>query len=279
MALKSTQTNKYETACFIQEAARINEDYKGYKLKKSVCGQPFVEFRTTLWSFGHDNRMGRRYDPVNCRRVIETDERIQRLKMQHKWRGELNHPNPEIRGQQFSDIRMTIPEQRKSSHIIFDDEFVGDLYKANIRTLAGTQDGISATCEIVDNNAIPSFSVRLLGNMVPNASHNQPNMRVNKVITFDMVDYPSHQEADADIPVTPTMESANIVYLKDFAKYCAENDENTQVVMESFELSMDELMGIQEGTLKFEQKDGSKIWLPLKGDIRKEALNFLRGGF
>lgn len=277
--LKSTQTNKYETACFIQEAAHdYGDKNKGYTLKKSVSGHPFVEFYTTLWSFGHDNRMGRRYDETNCRRVIETDERIQRLKAQHKWRGELNHPNPEIRGQQFSDIRMTIPEQRKSSHIIFDDQFVSNLYKAKIRTLAGTEDGRSATCEIVDNNAIPSFSVRLLGNMIPNAPKCQPNMRVNKVITFDMVDFPSHQEADADIPIT-TMESANVMYLKDLAKYCAEQDENTQVVMESFQLSMDELMGIKDGTLKFEQKDGSKIWLPLKGDIRKEAINFLRGGF
>ena len=97
MPLKSTQTNPYETACFIQEAPISSElSPKGYKVKKSSTGLPFCVFDATLQTFNCYNRMGRRYDAQNLVSVIESDERIQTLKKQNKWRGELNHPNPDI---------------------------------------------------------------------------------------------------------------------------------------------------------------------------------------
>ena len=66
--LKSTQTNKYETACFVQEAP-INSglERKGLTIKTSCEGLPYCIFRSPLWSFGHYNRMHRRYDKENAR--------------------------------------------------------------------------------------------------------------------------------------------------------------------------------------------------------------------
>ena len=125
--------------------------------------------------------------------------------------------------------------------------------------------------------------------MIPNAPVNQPNMRVSKVITFDMVDFPSHAGAQADITPSVHMESAviidpksveKIIFLKELAKYCAEKDENMRVVCESFEFSTDEIMGINDGNIVIEQADTSKIHIPLRGDIRKEALSIImEGGF
>jgi hypothetical protein len=280
--LKSTQTNKYETACFVQEAPIDSElSPRGYKLKRSIEGKPFIIFEATLQTYDCYNRMQRRYDANNVVSVINNDERIQRLKQQNKWRGELNHPNPAIKGQQYSDIRMTIPDPLNTSHFINNDRLEGNRLRATITTHARTEAGLAATSEVVDHGAVPSFSVRLLGNMIPNAPRNAPNIRVSKVITFDMVDFPSHYDADADI--TPVVvESAminpqaigQIVFLKELAKYCAEQDEALKVVCESFQFSPEEIMGIHKGDIIIEQ-NAAKIAIPLKGDIRKEALSII----
>lgn len=280
--LKSTQTNKYETACFVQEAPIDSElSPRGYKLKKSIEGKPFIIFEATLQTYDCYNRMQRRYDANNVVSVINNDERIQRLKQQNKWRGELNHPNPAIKGQQYSDIRMTIPDPLNTSHFINNDRLEGNRLRATITTHARTEAGLAATSEVVDHGAVPSFSVRLLGNMIPNAPRNAPNIRVSKVITFDMVDFPSHYEADADI--TPVVvESAiidpqamgQIIFLKELAKYCVEKDDALKVVCESFQFSPEEIMGIHKGDIIIEQ-NAAKIAIPLKGDIRKEALSII----
>lgn len=274
--LKSTQTNKYETACFVQEAP-INSglERKGLTIKTSCEGLPYCVFKSPLWSFGHYNRMHRRYDKENAKSVIQNDERYQQLLKMRKLRGELNHPNPDIKGQQYSDIRMTIPEPMRTSHFISDDEFVGDLYKATITTHPRTECGRAVASEIIDIGAQPSFSVRLMGTMIPNAPLNAPNMRVSKVITFDMVDFPSHQEANADID---PVQEGTVIFLKELAKYCCEQDENMAVVCESFEISPNEIMTIsKDASIICEQADTSKIIIPLKSDIRREALSILRG--
>ena len=160
---KSTQSasSKYNTACFIQEAPQSSEMDKkhGYEVKKSSTGQPFCIFEATLQTFNCYNRMGRRYDAHNVSSVIDNDERIQTLLKQNKWRGELNHPNPDIKGQQYSDIRMTIPEPLNSSHFISHPRLEGDKYKGRITTHPGTKAGICASSEVIDLGIVPSFSV------------------------------------------------------------------------------------------------------------------------
>lgn len=277
MALKSNQTNKYETACFVQEAPVSSElATNGYKVKRSAEGLPYCVFDSTLMTFNVYNRMRRRYDANNVNTVIATDERINDLLRRRQWRGEWNHPNPEIKGQQYSDIRMTIPEPTRTSHFIENPRLEGDKYRARIITHPRTECGRSVASEIIDIGAVPCFSVRLLGNMIPNAPVNQPNMRVSKVITFDMVDFPSHDGAEADITPSVHMESANVVFLKELAQYCCEQDETMKVVCESFQFSSDEITGINNGSVVVEQAD-SRIHIPLKDDIRREALSIIMG--
>ena len=107
----SDSAEKYATLCFVQEAPQDCElgsfktDPRGYKIARSCNGSVYVEFDATLQTFNCYNRMRRRYDPQNLCHVIDSDERIQTLIRQNKWRGELNHPNPDIKGQQYTDIR------------------------------------------------------------------------------------------------------------------------------------------------------------------------------
>lgn len=278
MSLKSTQTNKYETCCFVQEAATDSElDPRGFKTMVSVDGYHYCEFPATIQTFGGTNRNQRRYDPANVMSCINNDERIQRLIQQNKWRGELNHPNPDVQGQRFTDMRMSIPEQKLSSHMIRSPKLDGGRLRAVITTHPGTDNGRTASSEIIDLGAVPSFSARLFGTMIPNASINVPNMRVTKVITYDMVDFPSHQEADGDIKAKIHTEYAgDIMFLKELAKYCQEKSEQMRVVCESFEISPEELMGISSrGDLIVEQADHSRLHLKMEKDIRNEALDIL----
>ena len=289
MPLKSTQTNKYETACFVQEAPVDCglESYKtnprGFKQFTSVNGHAYVEFDSTVQTFGCYNRMKRRYDPINYCGVVDNDERISELKRKNDWRGELNHPNPEIRGQQLTDIRMTIPEPTRCSHMLRHNRREGDKYKAIITTDPGCACGQQVAEEIIDLGMVPSFSVRLLGTMIPNAPYNTPNMRVTKVITYDMVDYPSHEGADGDISPIIHQESAimtpadegYVIFLKELGKYCAEESEDMRAICESFEISPSEIMGMQGESICIEQADGCKMRIPLRGEVRREALNIL----
>ena len=281
MPLKSTQTNKYETACFIQEAPEYVQEFdrRGLIIKHTSTGKPYCIFPACLQTYGCTNRMRRRYDKFNVKHVIDTDERIQRLKYQNKWRGEWNHPNSWYKDKQYSDIRMTIPEPDRTSHFINEDRLEGDRLMATITTAPATFNG-EINEEIIDLNIIPSFSVRILGNMIPNAPSSQPNIRVSKFITADMVDFPSHPNADAEIEKMVT-EYTRVAQLQDLAKYCVEEDEVMRVVCESFEFSPEEINGIimcgDTPTVEVCQSNNSRIIIPMRSDIRREALSILKG--
>jgi hypothetical protein len=270
--LKSTQTSKYETACFIQETYQDAEiDPRGFKLKRTIKGEPFIIFPATLQTFDITNRMGRRYSADNVMGCINSDERIARLESQNKWRGELNHPNPEKKGEQLSDIRMSIMEPTRCSHFINKHRLEGNRLRAEITTDPGTECGRQVTTETVDLHIQPSFSVRVFGGMIPNAGPNEPNIRVTKFITVDWVDFPSHQGADGDVKTT-IIECANILFLKELAKYACEKSEEMVAVCESFQISPDEIVGINEGSIIIEQPT-AKMRIPLMGEIRREVLS------
>ena len=66
-----------------------------------------------------------------------------------------------------------------------------------------------------------------------------------------------------------------VIFLQELAQYLTEQDENLKVVMESFEISKNEIAGIQNGSIIIDGNDQSKIWLPLKGDTYREAADIL----
>ncbi len=166
---------------------------------------------------------------------------------------------------------MTIPEPTRTSHFISNDHLDGNRLRATITTHAATACGQQCTSEVVDHGAVPSFSVRVMGVMIPNAAITAPNIRVVRFITADWVDFPSHQGADGDIRAA-IMESANVVFLKDLAKYACEQDEKLSVVCESFQISPDEVQGIADGSIVVSQSNGSNMRIMLDGDIRREVI-------
>lgn len=286
MPLKSTQTNKYETCCFVQEASQSSElDPRGLKVMVSADGHHYCEFPATLQTFGCMNRNQRRYDPQNLDSCIRNDERIQTLLRQNKWRGELNHPNAPVRGQIYTDQRMSTPEQDRTSHFIRSPKLEGNRYRAIITTAPGYETGRGFASDIIDIGCVPSFSARLFGTMIPNAPANAPNMRVTKVITYDAVDFPSHRDADGDVKPKQYNESyeyeGDVVFMRELAQYCTESSECMHAVCESFQITPEDITGItKQGDIVVEQHTPiniAKMILRPEESIRNEALNILRG--
>jgi len=90
-----------------------------------------------------------------------------------------------------------------------------------------------------------------------------------------MVDFPSHRNADGDVKPIVHQEG-NIIFLNQLAKYCVDQSENLKVVCESFEISPEELMGINnDGEIEISTIDNARIRIPLENEIRREALNIL----
>ena len=271
---KSTYTPTYETACFIQETWQDAEvDPRGFKLKRNSIGKPFIIFPATLQTFDVRNRNGRRYSADNVMSCINNDERIRCLEMDNLWRGELNHPNPDIKGEQLSDTRMAIPEPTRCSHFINKHRLEGNRLRAEITTDSGTDCGVQVAVETVDHHVRPHFSVRVFGGMIPNAGPNEANIRVTKFITADWVDYPSHQGADGDVKSIIT-ECSNVIFLREMAKYACEQSEELKAVCEAFQFSKDEIYGINDGSIIIEQPE-STVRIPFTRDIRREILSEL----
>jgi hypothetical protein len=275
-----TTNDKYATPCFIQEAPVVSEIKPGTLIvKTSADGHPFCKFQAVMQTFGDANRMRRKYDPRNFENVIKNDPRINDLKKRNQWRGEWNHPNPTVKGQEFTSIRMAIPDPQVTSHFINNDYMSGMNYLADITTHPGTESGRAVASEIIDLKAIPAYSVRLLGRMIPNARPGDVNVDVQKVITFDWVDFPSHAGALGDIDHSKEylQEAANVLFLKDLAKYAVSQSEVLTIICESFEITEDEIMGINNGNIIVQQGQ-SKIHLyPTEANIRREILGNLMG--
>jgi hypothetical protein len=93
-----------------------------------------------------------------------------------------------------------------------------------------------------------------------------------------MVDFPSHEDAEADIkPVQESTDICQVIFLQDLAKYCVEQSETLRCVCESFEITPEEVYGIRDGSIEIHQRDSSKILIPMEKQIRREAISIILG--
>jgi hypothetical protein len=67
--------------------------------------------------------------------------------------------------------------------------------------------------------------------------------------------------------------------LKELAKYCVDQDETLQVVCESFQITKDELLGISQNAELEIVQESAHIRIPLKSEVRREALSILQEGW
>ena len=239
------------------------EDMKISNLKVTDKGHVFfVEFDSGLHSFEIINRNERQYLRSNIEECINSSEKIQSLLADNAWYGEMDHPMIMKDGEKLSPQRIQNVWMPNRSHKIMKPRFEGNMLYATIQTASGTEAGRGFANEIIQG-LHPSFSCRALAAL--KLINGKPTVIVRKIITYDWVLYPSHKEAhingtahgvvkDIQAVTESALEKGKtfiknksediLLPLKEILESVGRKDVNTQIIMESFNLDSDDLIGI-----------------------------------
>ena len=238
----------------------ISEHVSGEKFINNidVCNNNnlfYVTFDTNLQSFDVINRNQRMYKADNIWDCIQ-QEKIQCLLRDGCWFGEFDHPTPERADEKLSPERIQNVPPKLRAFKIMNPRMSGNLLQAKIQS-AQNDIGIGFGKEILAGWK-PSFSCRAIASL--KLIDNKPTVVVRRLITYDAVWYPSHKEAHAISGIKPVnkiihtvTESVNdvkekvrdvMIPLKEILEAVGKTDVNTQMIMESFDLPMDSLVGI-----------------------------------
>ena len=237
--------------CYIQEQTSLPEDNKRFGYTQHGSGDRFyLTFPAVLQSFGVMNRNRRMYMAENIMDRIQNDDYIQSMLKQNSWMGEIDHPSPQIAGTELSISRISNPDPKMTSHYIRAPRLNNNLLEANIQTDSSNPNGMNMAIKIVDGKIIPCFSARVLGELQSRGG--KPVVNVRKLVCYDWVFYPSHVEALGKIN-QPVMESVQMVedqynvkilFLKELAEMAANNSKETEWLCESFDLTIDDVIGV-----------------------------------
>lgn len=215
----------------------------------------YVTFDTNLQDFDVLNRNHRYYDGSNIWECIQS-EKIQSLLKTGGWFGEFDHPQPEKAGEKLSPERIQNVPPKYRAFKIMNPVMKGNVLTAKIQSAQGKV-GEGFGKEVLAG-WIPQFSVRAIANMVSRGG--KPYVIVKKLITYDAPWFPSHKIAHAtsspQVTTRSFKESVNdtidtvtekindiLIPLKDILTDIGKTDINTQVILESFDLGIENLVG------------------------------------
>lgn len=262
------------------------------------AGVRYAEFDTILQSFRCLNRNGRKYWGPNIADMLLA-ERIVTMLSTNSWYGEMDHPYAQVKNQELSSERIQAIELSRRSHKILRPKVSGDLLRATIQTASGTEAG-RGFCDEIIQGLIPSFSCRALAGI--QQINGEPYVIVRKLITYDWVLYPSHREANMDgkpkfiskSAALVSLESAGIstgreiedirdcytqdvlIPLKEILEYAGMKDPNTQVILEAFDLSLNDIVGFDSSLNHAIIRDKDNvIYANISPNTKKEVTNFL----
>lgn len=239
---------------YISEAS--NEGYNVVKNPKTFDkdGIFYVTFDTVLQSFGVKNRNQRYYEQANIQERLR-DEKIQSALAHNGWFGELDHPMQTHKDKPLSPERIQNIDYDRRCVVIQNPRFRGNLLEATITTTPGGK-GPDLARDIIGINYKPMFSCRAIASL--QMINNKPTVMVRRLITYDTVQYASHREADMISAPKAVMKNVQavtesthgyvttsdvMVPLKEILELVGKKDVNTQMIMESFELGNDSLVG------------------------------------
>lgn len=255
-------------------------------------GVTFVEFDTILQTFRCMNRNHRMYYGNNIQDNLMA-ERIQSMLKDNAWYGEMDHPTQETKNAELTPERIQSIWMPNRSHKIMVPQINGDIMTAKIQTASGTEAGRGFALEILQG-LIPSFSCRAVAAL--QNIDGKPVVMVRKLITYDWVLYPSHKEAKIqDTPrfinkaVQTVTESVKdtfgvfkeksrdvLIPLKEILENVGRTDINTQVIMESFDLSFDNLVGFDKTNDHIIIRDNDNmIYANISPKSKREVKDFL----
>ena len=241
-----------------------------------------VEFDTILHTFGDINRNQRSYLSENVWENIAKSSRIQSELADNSWFGEMDHPMQKFKNNPLTPERLRSIDMDNRSHIIMNPRIVGDTLQAHIRTACGTDAGVGMAKEIIGNHMKPAFSCRAIANL--KMYNNKPTVFIKSLITYDWVLFPSHARAHATTTPSVFKESAElnvddstdvIIPLKEILELAGYKDINANIIMESFDLSMDNMVGIDKSRKHFMIRDNNNmLFINMRPETKKMVDEF-----
>lgn len=235
----------------------------------------YVTFDTNLQDFDVKNRNQRYYDANNIMECIHTDQRLISLLKTNGWFGEFDHPAPEIAGEKLSPERIQNVPPKYRAFKIMNPQLKGNILTAKIQSAQG-EIGEGFGKEVLAG-WIPQFSCRAIANMI--SKNGKPYVNVRKLITYDAPWFPSHAVAHATSAPSVTHKSFTesvkekldgikesvkketfdvLIPLKEILEEVGRKDVNAQVIMEAFDLGIEDMVGFTG--------DHSKVILYNNGD-------------
>lgn len=249
----------------------------------------FVRFESCLHSFDVINRNQRQYKGDNIWECIQS-ERIQSYLADNAWYGEQDHPTQVTTEGKLTPERIQAIWMPNRSHKILNPRIKSNLLVADIETASGTEAGVGFGKEIIQGLK-PAFSCRAIAGL--KLVDGKPTVIVRKIITYDWVLYPSHKEAHItsspkgvikklgtiteSVKDTIKRKSEDVLIpLKEILEYVSNKDVNTQMIMESFDLSQEDLIGF-DSTYSHAaiQCDNNVIYTKISPQTAKEVKSFL----
>jgi len=283
---------------FVYIAETSNEGYENFDKFDVIDdhGLFMVQFTQVLQSFDVLNRNNRYYDGDNVWECIQA-EKIQSQLAHNGLFMELDHPMQVYKDKPLSAERIQSIDYDRRCAVIKKLRRVGNLIEGTITTTNNDR-GVAIAKDIVGIDYRPMASCRAIASMI--MKNNKPYVHMKRFITYDMVSYASHKEADTvggytpiskqiktvkesvedtikekAIPMIEHVNNDIIIPLKDILTNLGEKDVTTQVVLESFNLDTDDIIGITKDHNKvIIENDGDYIYANISKDSVKKVNDF-----
>ena len=231
----------------------------------------YVTFDTNLQDFDVENRNKRYYDGNNIMECIGS-EKIQSLLRTGGWFGEFDHPASEYADKKLSPERIQNVPPAKRAFKIMNPARKGNVLTARIQSAQG-EVGEGFGKEVLAG-WIPQFSCRAIANMV--SKQGKPYVMVKRLITYDAPWYPSHAIAHAtSSPIVTTKSFTESVHdgveniknkisdvmipLKEILQEVGRTDINAGLILEAFDLPIENLCGFDSGLNHVIIKDENNV--------------------
>ena len=251
----------------------------------------YVDFESCLHSFDVLNRNSRMYEASNIEECLKT-ERIQSYLAHGGWFGEMNHPLPKYKDRPLSPERIQDIDMDNTSHKMLNPHVEGNLLISRIQTDAGTDAGMNLARKMIQG-FIPAFSCRAIATLVMKGG--KPVVVVRKIITYDWVLFQSHREAEQTSKpakfvskvantvnevtekVTDAVNNNIVIPLKEILENVGRTDVNAQIIMESFELDTNDLVGFTKDNKHMIMRDNNNmIYCDIDAKSRSKVNDFFR---
>ena len=251
----------------------------------------YVDFESCLHSFDVLNRNSRMYEASNIEECLKT-ERIQSYLAHGGWFGEMNHPLPKYKDKPLSPERIQDIDMDNTSHKMLNPHVEGNLLISRIQTDAGTDAGMNLARKMIQG-FIPAFSCRAIATLVMKGG--KPVVVVRKIITYDWVLFQSHREAEQTSKpakfvskvantvnevtekVTDAVNNNIVIPLKEILENVGRTDVNAQIIMASFELDTNDLVGFTKDNKHMIMRDNNNmIYCDIDAKSRSKVNDFFR---